>query len=380
MIFLVNLGRVVFAPLLQEFIAVFQIGEGTAGLIATLAWLGSALLRVPTGWLLTRVARHRVILVTGALLTGAAAFIASATSVAMVAVGALCMGLASGSYFVAANPFVSELYPDRVGWALGIHGMTSQLAAVAAAPLVTLVLTLFVDWRIVFVCIAVATALVTVTLFFTARSTDLPDAGSADRDLIGAIRTEWRVVLLAVVVVGATGFVWQGLFNFYELYMRTKGLSDTASKNLLTVIFAAGVPAFFVSGRLADTLPRVPYILTIIGSFTVCVLAVTVTSGLVALIVLTALIGYVLHSLFPAIDTYLLDTLPDGTRASAYAWYSGGMMVLQASGSSAVGALREAGLAYDLIFTQLALGLAVVVVGLLALQRSGRLPQSATRE
>jgi predicted MFS family arabinose efflux permease len=380
MIFLVNLGRVVFAPLLQEFIAVFQIGEGTAGLIATLAWLGSALLRVPTGWLLTRVARHRVILVTGALLTGAAAFIASATSVAMVAVGALCMGLASGSYFVAANPFVSELYPDRVGWALGIHGMTSQLAAVAAAPLVTLVLTLFVDWRIVFVCIAVATALVTVTLFFTARSTDLPDAGSADRDLIGAIRTEWRVVLLAVVVVGATGFVWQGLFNFYELYMRTKGLSDTASKNLLTVIFAAGVPAFFVSGRLADTLPRVPYILTIIGSFTVCVLAVTVTSGLVPLIVLTALIGYVLHSLFPAIDTYLLDTLPDGTRASAYAWYSGGMMVLQASGSSAVGALREAGLAYDLIFTQLALGLAVVVVGLLVLQRSGRLPQSATRE
>ncbi|MFD1597607.1 MFS transporter [Halobellus rarus] len=380
MIFLVNLGRVVFAPLLQEFIAVFQIGEGTAGLIATLAWLGSALLRVPTGWLLTRVPRHRVILGTGVILTGAAAFIASATSVSMVAVGALCMGLASGSYFVAANPLVSELYPERVGWALGVHGMTSQLAAVAAAPLVTLVLTLFVDWRIVFVCIAAVAALVTITLFFTARSTELPEAGSEDRDLIGAIRAEWRVVLLSVVVVGATGFVWQGLFNFYELYMGTKGLSATASKNLLTVIFAAGVPAFFVSGRLADTLPRVPYILTIIGSFTVCVLALTVTSGLVPLIVLTALIGYVLHSLFPAIDTYLLDTLPDGTRASAYAWYSGGMMVLQASGSSAVGALREAGLAYDLIFTQLALGLAVVVAALLVLQRSGRLPQSATRE
>ena len=145
MIFLVNLGRVVFAPLLGEFIAVFQIGEGTAGLIATLAWLGSALLRVPTGWLLTRVPRHRVILGTGVILTGAAAFIASATSVAMVAVGALCMGLAAGSYFVAANPLVSELYPERVGRALGVHGMTSQLAAVAAAPLVTLVLTLFVD-------------------------------------------------------------------------------------------------------------------------------------------------------------------------------------------------------------------------------------------
>ena len=375
LIFLVNLGRVVFAPLLGEFIAVFGIGEGTAGLIATLAWLGSALPRVPTGWLLTRVPRHRVILVTGGVLTAASAFIASATSVAMVAVGALLMGLAAGAYFVAANPLVSELYPERVGWALGIHGMTSQLAAAAAAPLVTLVLTLFVDWRFVFGAIAVAAALVTTLLFFVARSTTLPDAGSADRDVIAAIRSEWRVVLLGVVVVGTTGFVWQGLFNFYELYMITKGISETTAKNLLTVIFAAGVPAFLVSGRLADTLPRVPYILGIITSFTVCVLALTAVSGFIGIVALTAATGYVLHSLFPAVDTYLLDTLPDESRASAYAWYSGGMMIIQATGSSVVGALREAGLAYDVIFTQLSLGLLVVAVGLLVFQRAGRLPQ-----
>ncbi|WP_049987626.1 MFS transporter [Halobellus rufus] len=375
MIFLVNLGRVVFAPLLGEFITVFRIGEGTVGMIATLAWLGSAIPRVPTGWLLTRVPRHRVILATGAILTAASLFIASATSVAMVAVGALSMGLASGVYFVAANPLVSELYPERVGWAIGIHGMTSQIAAAAAAPLVTLVLTLFLDWRIVFVTIAVAAAAVTLTLFFVARSTTLPDAGAADRDVIAAIRSEWRVVGLGVVVVGATGFVWQGLFNFYELYMVTKGLSEPTAKNLLTVIFAAGVPAFFVSGRLVDALPRVPYILAIITGFTACVLALTVTTGLVPIVALTAVIGYVLHSLFPAVDTYLLDSLPDESRASAYAWYSGGMMVIQATGSSAVGALRETGLAYDAIFTQLSLGLLAVVAGLLVLQRTGRLPQ-----
>ncbi|RLM94887.1 MFS transporter [Halobellus sp. Atlit-38R] len=375
MFFLVNLARVVFAPLLQEFIAVFQIGEGTAGLIATLAWLGSALPRIPTGWVLTRVPRHRVILVTGAVLTTAAAFTASANSVLFVGIGALLMGLSSGVYLVAANPLVSELYPERVGWALGVHGMMSQLAAVAAAPLVTLILTFFFDWQLVFVCVAAAAALVTIALYFAARSTELPDAGTDDRDLLGAIRSEWRVVLLGVVVVGATGFVWQGLFNFYELYMETKGLADATAKNLLTVIFAAGVPAFFISGRLTDRLPRVPYILVIIGSFTVSVLVLTVTTGLVPILVLTAVIGYVIHSLFPAIDTYLLDTLPDETRASAYAWYSGGMMVVQATGSSAVGTLREVGLAYDAIFTQLALGLAVVVVGLVAFQQAGRLPQ-----
>ncbi|MFB6252202.1 MAG: MFS transporter [Halobellus sp.] len=374
MILLVNLGRVVFAPLLQEFIAVFGIGEGTAGLIATMAWLGSALLRLPTGLILTRVARHRVILATGGVLTVAAAFTASATTVPMLGAGALLMGLSSGTYLVAANPLVSELYPDRVGWALGVHGMSSQIAAVAAAPLVTLALSLFFEWRVVFVGISVAAAVVTLALYVAARQTPLPEAGADDRDLLGAIRSEWRVVGLGVVVVGTTGFVWQGLFNFYELYMGTKGIPDTVAKNLLTVIFGAGVPAFFISGRLADRLPRVPYILAIIGAFTGSVLVLTVTRGTVAVVALTAVIGYVIHSLFPAIDTLLLDTLPSDARASAYAWYSAGMMILQATGSSVVGALRDAGLAYDVIFTRLALALGVVVVGLITLQRIDRLP------
>jgi DHA1 family inner membrane transport protein len=375
MVLLVNLARVIFAPLLQEFIAVFSIGEGTAGLIATLAWLGSAALRLPTGWVLTRVPRHRVILATGGILTGAAAFIASATSIAMVGLGALLMGLSSGTYFVAANPLVSELYPDRVGRAMGIHGMSSQIAAVAAAPFVTLILTLFGDWRVVFVCISVAAAVATVALFVAARAADLPDAGGDDTDILGAVRSQWRIALVGVTIVGTTGFVWQGLFNFYELYMGTKGLDTATARNLLTVVFGAGVPAFFLSGRLADRLPRVPYLLSIIGSFAGCLLLLTLVRGFGAILLLTAAIGYVIHSMFPAIDTYLLDALPDDSRASAYAWYSAGMMAVQATGSSAVGQLREIGLGYDLIFTRLALGLGIVVVGLAALQRRGKLPQ-----
>ena len=283
--------------------------------------------------------------------------------------------MAATKYAPDANPLVSELYPDRVGWALGVHGMSGQVAAVGAAPFVTLILVLFADWRVVFVCISVAAAAATVALFFAARSADLPGAGGGDTDILGAVRSEWRIALVGVTLVGTTGFVWQGLFNFYELYMGTKGLDTATARNLLTVVFAAGVPAFFVSGRLADRLPRVPYLLSLIGSFAGCLLLLTLTRGLGAILVVTAAIGFVIHSVFPAIDTYLLDALPDGSRASAYAWYSAGMMAVQATGSSAVGALRESGLAYDLIFARLALGLVVVVAGVAVLQRRGTLPQ-----
>ncbi|SEK40673.1 MFS transporter [Haloferax larsenii] len=383
MVLLVNLARVVFAPLLGEFILFFDVNRATVGFVATLVWLGSASLRVPTGWLLTRVPRHRVVLGTGIVLVLASALTASARSIEMLMVGAASMGLASGAYFVAANPLVSELYPERVGRAMGIHGTASQLAAVGVAPFVTLVLAVGADldvpfisasWQLVFVCVGIAAAVVTVALYLTARSTELPDAGADDRDLLGAVRKEWRVILTGVVILGATGFVWQGVFNFYELYMTSKGLPQATARNMLTVVFGAGVPAFFLSGRLADKLPRVPYILGVLVAFVASVLVLTQTRGLVPLLVVTAILGYVIHSLFPALDAYLLDTLPDESRGSAYSVYSFGMMIFQATGAGAVGYLTDVAYTFDQVFVGFAVGLGVIVAGLLVLQRAGRIP------
>ncbi|ELZ86656.1 major facilitator superfamily transporter [Haloferax elongans ATCC BAA-1513] len=383
MVLLVNLARVVFAPLLGEFIVFFDVNRATVGFVATLVWLGSASLRVPTGWLLTRIPRHRVVLGTGIVLVLASALTASARSIEMLMVGAASMGLASGAYFVAANPLVSELYPERVGRAMGIHGTASQLAAVGVAPFVTLVLAVGADldvpfisasWQLVFVCVGLAAAVVTVVLYLTARSTELPDAGADDRDLLGAVRKEWRVILTGVVILGATGFVWQGVFNFYELYMTSKGLPQATARNMLTVVFGAGVPAFFLSGRLADKLPRVPYILGVLVAFVTSVLVLTQTRGLVPLLVVTAILGYVIHSLFPALDAYLLDTLPDESRGSAYSVYSFGMMIFQATGAGAVGYLTDIAYTFDQVFVGFAVGLGVIVAGLLVLQRAGRIP------
>ncbi|WP_435128087.1 MFS transporter [Halobaculum sp. D14] len=380
-VFLVNMARVVFAPLLSEFISVFTITEGTAGILVTLVWVGSAVPRLPVGWLLTKVPRHHVVLGSGAVLTLAAAFAASATSVAMLMVAAVGMGLASGAYFVSGNPLVSELFPNRVGRIVGVHGTASQLAAVVAAPFVTVTLTLQLrlvsGWRAVFVAIAVAAATVTLLVFLAARSTDLPDAGGSDRDLFGAARREWPTIATGVVILGITGFVWQGVFNFYELYVAAeagKDLDPTVARNLLTVIFAAGVPAFLISGRLADRFPHVPYMLAILAAFAASLAALVAASGVVQVVVVSAVLGYVIHSLFPAMDTYLLDTLPDETRASAYAVYSAGMMFVQAGGSSAVGVLHDAGVAYDVIYATGAVVVLALVVVLGGLRRAGRLP------
>jgi len=374
MVFLVNLARVVFAPLIEPLSTAFAVDPGALGVLATAAWLGSALPRLPTGWLLTRVPRHHVVLGAGTVLTAASGLAALAPTLPLLVGGAFLMGLASGAYFVAANPLVSELFPDRVGRVLGIHGTAAQVAAVIAAPLVTAVLVLG-SWRLALGVVGLAAAVATVGVFLTARRAALPDAGSEDRDLLGAARAQWRVVLTGVVVIGSVGFVWNGLFNFYPTYLeRVKGLPAGTARNLLTVVFAAGVPAFLVTGRLADRVPSVPLLLAIVAAFVGSVVALTAASGLLALVVTSAVLGYAVHSLFPAVDTYMLGSLPDHHRASAYTVYSATMMLVQAGGSLALGTLLQRGLGFDQMLLTAAGGLAVVLVGLFGMHLAGRVP------
>jgi MFS family permease len=176
-------------------------------------------------------------------------------------------------------------------------------------------------------------------------------------------------------MIATAGFVWQGLFNFYVSYLTTaKGIDATLASTLLTVTFAAGVPAFWFGGRLADRLPHVPYIVGLLVSFAGGVLALTLVRGVAGVVAASLLVGYAVHSLFPALDTYVLGALPADTRGSTYAVFSGLSLLVEATGSGVVGVLTEAGYSFDTVFRGFVAGLVVVVAVLVALFVAGRLP------
>ena len=374
MVFLVNMARVVFAPLVQPAAEEFQVTAASLGIVTSAAWIGSAAPRLPTGLLLTRVPRHVVVALTGSLLVLTAVFTAVAGSVLHLTVGAFLMGLSSGMYFIAANPLVSELFPDNVGTAIGVHGLSSQLAAVIV-PLAVSVVLIAGSWRSIFLFIAGVAATATTILVWAARRTDLPEAGTADRSLSAATRAQWPTILTGIAFAGAAGFLWNGLFNLYGDYLTVaKAIDAGTGRLLLSVMFAAGLPAFVVTGWLADRVPNVPLLLTISGGFVAAVGGLTLVDGVIAIVAVSLAIGYTFHSLLTAVDTYMLSSLPDRHRASAYAVFSAVMMGVQAFGSGVVGTAVAGGLAYSTVFQLLTGGVGAVLVVLFGFYRAGWLP------
>jgi DHA1 family inner membrane transport protein len=374
MVFLVNAARVIFAPLIQPVAADLGVTAASLGVVTSAAWLGSAAPRIPTGYLLTRLPRHFIIAATGTLLVVTASLTALSETVTHLTAGAFFMGLSSGIYFIAANPLVSELFPDRIGQAIGIHGMSSQMAAVGA-PLVVSAVLLVGDWRTTFLCIGFMAAVATIALVWAARRTSLPDAGADDRSLLAAGRAQWPIVLTGIAFIGVAGFLWNGLFNLYGSYLEvSKGIDPATGRTLLSLMFAAGVPAFFLTGRLADRVPNVPLLLSIVGSFAVSVLVLTVVDGVIVVAAVSLVVGYIVHSLYPAVDTYLLSSLPDHHRGSAYALFSACGMFIQAFGSGTVGLAVTYEIGYTVTFRALAGVVLVASVCLFVLYRAGVLP------
>lgn len=377
-VFLVNLARVVFAPLLQPVAADFGVTAASLGIIASATWLGSALPRMPTGYVLTKVPRHYVVIVTGTLLVFTSAFTGTAQSITHLAIGAFLMGLSSGIYFIAANPLVSELFPRRVGRAIGVHGMSSQFAAVLA-PLVVGGILLVADWRTTFFAISVTAAIVTVFIVFAARRAELPTAGAEDRSLLTGGRAQWPLILTGVTIMGAVGFLWNGLFNLYGDYLDVvKAIDPETGRVMLSLMFAAGIPAWLITGRLADRWRHIPLMIALLLGFAVSVIGLTFAEGLIMVGLWSVLTGYLFFSLIPVLDTYLLSSLPDRHRGSAYTWYSSTMMIITALGSGGIGSLVAGGFAYDTIF--LVLGVIVVTIALLlgVLFKVDMLPDDAT--
>ncbi|MDR1625401.1 MAG: MFS transporter [Spirochaetia bacterium] len=297
-LFMSNVSRVVFAPLLVPIMDELGFSQSRAGSLFLLIALGYAPGMFFSGCITARI-RYRGAILFSLVFQGTGLLVtALGGSFPVMAAGLVLIGMGSGAYPPSGNASLAAVIrPEKRSLAMAVHEMGPNLGFLAA-PLIVLALYGLVGWRgilLVLVCVNYLVALVYARQGFGGEA-----YGRTPR--FGRLRAVLRLpeawLCFALECVGLCAL--QGVFTILPMFLVTaRGLEPDLVNKLVSLSRVSCILALAASGYLINIIGARAVIIaafTVSGALTVCLGLATGTPLIVAVIAQPALMATV----FPA--------------------------------------------------------------------------------
>nr|WP_049914329.1 MFS transporter [Halococcus saccharolyticus] len=336
----------IYPVLLPSISTEFDLTLTAAGFLVTLIWVSYAIGQVPGGVLADRYGERTVLLASVAIVTGALLVVVLAPTASLLFVGTALVGLGLSLYPVARITILSELYPDRIGRALGVTmatGDTGQtLLPLAAGVLVV------GAWQI---GLAFIIPLLVVVGLLLARMSLPATTHERSNDDLSLQRLTYVLGELrhpTLLTVGVLLFVYIGVLQtfsaFYPTYLiNVKGFSPAAASGLFSVFFAVGIVAKPLAGVAYDAIGIRRSLPLVLGGAVVGFALLPVLDGFWPLALDTVLISTMLGS-GAITQSYLSETIPPEIEGTGLGAIRSGASLLGSTGPVLFGAVAERGL------------------------------------
>jgi ACS family hexuronate transporter-like MFS transporter len=342
---LLNGTRMIYPVLLPSLSAEFDLSLTTAGLLVTLIWVGYAIGQVPGGVLADRYGERRLLVASLAIVTGALVVVVLApTTLALFAATGL-VGVGLSLYPVARITMLSDLYPDRIGRALGFT-MAAGDTGQTLLPLIAGVM-VAVAWQAGLAYVVPLLVLVMVVLRITLPTDTTPhrtDGGLSTRRLkyvLGELRHP------TLIFMGVILFLYIGILQTFSAFFPTylinvKGISPTAASGLFSLFFAVGIVAKPLAGVAYDAVGIRRSLPIVLSGAIVGFGLLPVLNGIWALAADTVLISTMLGS-GAITQSYLSETIPAEIEGTGLGAVRSVASMMGAAGPVLFGAIAERG-------------------------------------
>ncbi|XVH33079.1 MFS transporter (plasmid) [Haloferacaceae archaeon DSL9] len=343
---LLNGTRMIYPVLLPYFSDDFNLTLTTAGLLVTIIWLCYAIGQVPGGILADRYGERKILMTSVSLvIIGLLAVLAAPTAtVLFVATGFIGLGLSQ--YPIARMTALSDLYPDRIGSALGVTMASGDIGQTILPPIAS-ALAVVVAWQIglgfvlPFLCL-------TVVVIGLSLPKHTPTDGSGD-DLSGeniryVLRTLREPTLVFTgIVMFVFLFVWQTFSAFYPTYLVTvKGFSPTVAGGLFGLFFAIGVVVKPLAGVAYDRIGIRGSLPIVLGGSVIGFTLLPAVDGFWSIVGVTILTSSMLGS-GAITQSYLTETVPPDIQGTGLGIIRSSAAMLGATGPVLFGWIAERG-------------------------------------
>ena len=356
--------RMIYPVLLPSIREDVGLSLSVAGLLVTVLWLGSAIGQLPSGMLADRYS-ERSVMAIGVLVAalGVSLVVMAQTAAVLFAATAL-IGLGQSLYPIARITILTNLYPDRIGSALGVTMATGDLGQTVFPPIAGAVAAA-IAWQaglgmMIPGLLVGALALVVVLPKQTgSEQSDEDAAGQTLRELIDDLR-EGNILFFAFILFLYI-LVWQSFTSFYPTYLaEEKPLSETTAGLLFSLFFAFGVVVKPAAGAAYDRIgPRRSLVAVFLGPI-VGLALLPVVDSLAAIVVITALVSTMLGS-GAITQSFLSEAFSEEARGTGLGIVRTTAATLGAAGPVLFGLIADRGF-FDEGYFLLAGLMAIIVV------------------
>jgi putative sialic acid transporter len=316
-----------YSLVLAELVRAFDITLTTAGYLGSLTLLASAAGGVLFGVIADRVGRTRALSLSILLYSVFTAACGLATSVTMLAIFRILLGLGMGGEWASGAALVSETWPARHrGKALGLMQSCWAIGYGLAAVVTAVVMPAF-GWRAVFF-VGVLPALLT---WWIRQRVPEPEAWRAVQARPPAPRSAWaelggaRLPLTIVITLmnAATMFAWWGFNLWIPAYLSLPaaqggmGLSTATMANFVVVMQIGMWLGYVTFGFVSDALGRRPTYVAYLLAASTLMWAYAVTRDASALLVLGPFVAFFGTGYFSGFGAITAELYPTAVRATA---------------------------------------------------------------
>jgi predicted MFS family arabinose efflux permease len=365
-----SVGRFVLSPLLPTIIDSLGISAAMAGLSLTVMFGLGSLVRYPAGRLSDTLSRKTVLVVSLATLVAGFGLLSTATSYPTFLLALVALGLGTGMYQPPVIATLSDLFETRQGQALGINNSSIYVAGTVAAVLAVFAVGLDA-WRVLFLPLAGLLLLVLLTTHLRNREAYALFRPTLELRRTGARLVANRSIRRQLLLASLFAFAWQGTVGFLPTFLQVeKGFDPAAASSAFAALFFIGIFANLLGGRFADSFGASPVIVSITAIATVGLGVVVVARTPVTTVLGIGVLSVGLAGFWPVMQTYIMELVPDDTKAGDYGAFSMVYIGVGSLGPTYVGVVADAA-NYRVAFTGLVLCLFLGSLSAVVFLRNG---------
>lgn len=329
----------------------FPVSTATLGVIVSVGYALFGIGALPGGILADRLGSRT--LIVGCLAGMGLSFLllSVAPGVVTIAIALAAWGAAASVYHPSGLSLISTGVENR-GSAFAYHGMAGNIG-IAFGPLLTALLLLTFDWRMVTRLLVLPTVVAigyAVTTDFdetAAVSVDggaEQDANDAEKMSVSKFVTDSRALFtagfaLAMVIVMMNGLFYRGMLTFLpdvldqflppitdyvQLFDPDSPIAEefTLSSYLYVALLTIGIGGQYVGGKVSDRIPATTGLAVVFGALVLVTISFVPAArgGVGTLLVVSGLLGFFLFALQPLYQATIADHSPPGDRGLSYGY------------------------------------------------------------